>query len=386
MRRKFFIVLLTIISTICLALGLTACGDSGGGSGGSETETISVTSVSLDNSLLNLIVDDIYSLTATVSPSNATNKNVTWSSSNTSVATVSSGKITAVSAGSATITVKTEDGGYTATCSVKVTEATSQTVSVTSVSLNYSTLSLEVGKSSTLSATILPSNATNKNVTWSSSNSSVATVSSGKITAVSAGTAVIIVTTSDGGKVATCTVTVTEPVVETIAVTSVSLNTTSLSLNVGDTTTLTATVLPSNATNTDITWSSSENSVATVDNGIITAISAGTATITVTTEDGNYTADCIVTVEEETPEIIGVTSVSLNTNSLLLTVGGSSTLIATVLPSNATNQNVIWESSDTSVAIVTNGIVTAISAGCFGLLLCHSFSPPCALHGKANIR
>ena len=168
-------------------------------------------------------------------------------------------------------------------------------VPVTGVQLGSSSLSLEVGGSANLMATVLPSNATDKSVSWSSSNSGVATVdNNGKVTAVAAGSAVITVTTTDGGKTATCTVTVTNPAVP---VQSVSLNKTELSLNVGESVTLTATVLPENADNKAVTWSSSDAAVATVDsNGKVSAVAAGSAVITVKTTDGEKTATCTVTV------------------------------------------------------------------------------------------
>ena len=172
------------------------------------------------------------------------------------------------------------------------------TVAVTGVSLNTTSATLEVGKSTTLTATVLPTNATNKNVTWSSSNTSVATVSNGTVTAKAAGTATITVTTQDGSYKATATVKVTQPSSTTVAVTGVSLNTTSATLEVGKTTTLTATISPSNATNKNVTWSSSNTSVATVSNGTVTAKAAGTAKITVTTSDGNKTASATITVTE----------------------------------------------------------------------------------------
>ena len=264
---------------------------------------VDVTGVSLNKNSLSLEKGSNETLIATVTPSNATNKNVTWSSSNTSVATVnSSGKVTAVKAGTATITVTTEDGGKTATCSVTVTDPV---ISVTGVSLNKNSLSLEKGSNETLIATITQSNATNKNVTWRSSNTSIATVnSSGKVTAVKAGTATITVTTEDGGKTATCNVTVTDSDISitdpVISVTGVSLNKNSLSLEKGSDETLIATVTPSNATNKNVTWRSSNTSVATVNSsGKVTAVKAGTATITVTTEDGGKTATCFITVREQ---------------------------------------------------------------------------------------
>ena len=324
----------------------------------SSSTVISVTSVSVSPSSLELTVGASSSLTATVYPTNATNKAVTWSSSNTSIATVSSsGLVNAKAAGSVTITVKTSDGNKTATCSVTVKQGS---VAVTSVSLNKTSLSLTVGNASTLTATVYPTNATNKNVSWSSSNTSVATVSSsGLVTAKAAGNATITVKTEDGNKTATCAVTVSQ---STVSVTSVAVSPTSLSLNVGETSTLTATVYPSNATNKSVSWTSSNSTVASVDNsGVVTARATGSATITVKTLDGNKTATCSVTVSQSS---VAVTSVSLNKTSLNLTVGNTSTLTATVYPSNATNKNVTWSSSNTSAATVSSsGLVTAKAAG-----------------------
>jgi uncharacterized protein YjdB len=323
-----------------------------GGGGGN----VAVTGVSLNRSSLSLTVGGSEYLSATVAPSNATNKNVTWSSSNSAVATVSGGTVSAVSAGSATITVTTFDGNKTATCAVSVSSGSS-TVDVTGVSLNKSSTSLTIGNSETLSATISPSNATNKNVTWSSGNTTVATVNqSGLVSAVSTGNAVITVTTQDGNRTATCAVTVPPT-----AVTGVSLNKNSTTILVGSAETLTATVAPSNAANKNVTWSSGNTAVATVSSsGEVRGVSAGSATITVTTQDGNKTAACSVTVSA-TPEI--PTGVSLNKTSASITVGGFETLTATVTPSNATNQNVTWESSNPQVATVTNGVVIGVSAG-----------------------
>ncbi len=154
-------------------------------------------------------------LTATVAPSNATNRNVTWFSSNTAVATVSNGTVTAVKEGTATITATTEDGGFKATCAVTVTASQTGAVPVTAVSFDGKqsatqlSASLIVGGTQTLQAFISPANATNKNVTWSSSDASIATVTNGTVTAVKNGTATITVTTEDGGFTASCVVSVT---------------------------------------------------------------------------------------------------------------------------------------------------------------------------------
>jgi len=174
-------------------------------------------------------------------------------------------------------------------------------VAVTGVSLK-STTSLVVGGTETLSVVIEPPTATNKTVTWSSGNSSVATVSAnGTVTAVAAGTATITVKTADGNKTADCVVTV---VTSPIAVTGVTLNKSSTSLNVGGAETLIPAITPSNATNQNVTWASSNTSAATVSaGGLVTAVAAGTATITVTTVDGNRTATCNVTVTIPAPVI-----------------------------------------------------------------------------------
>ena len=168
-------------------------------------------------------------------------------------------------------------------------------IAVTGVRLNKTALPLLAGTKETLKATVLPSNATNQNIIWSSDDSETASVdgTSGEVTAIAGGTAIITATTEEGGKTATCTVTVA-----TVAVTGVTLNKTSLKLVNGAKETLQATVLPSNASNRTVKWSSNNNNTATVDaeTGEVTAIVQGTATITATTEDGNKTAACIVTV------------------------------------------------------------------------------------------
>jgi len=169
--------------------------------------TGAVAGVTLDQDTLNLTVGGASAtLIASVSPADATNKNVTWSSSNNSVATVAGGVVTPVAAGSATITVTTVDGGFTDTCAVTVEAAS---IAVTGVTLGQDTLSLSAGgDTAALVATVAPADATNQNVTWSSSNNSVATVAGGVVTPVADGNATITVTTVDGGFTDTCAVTV----------------------------------------------------------------------------------------------------------------------------------------------------------------------------------
>lgn len=177
---------------------------------GWKTLPIAVTGVTLDKTAATIDVGATTKLTATVAPGNATNKAVTFSSADTTIATVdNAGTVKGVKAGTVKITVKTTDGAKTAECTVTVKIPV---VEVTGVTLDKTTQSLEEGSTATLKATVAPSNATDKTVTWKSSATDIATVDgNGKVTAVKAGTATITVTTKSASKTATCAVTVTAP-------------------------------------------------------------------------------------------------------------------------------------------------------------------------------
>lgn len=256
-------------------------------------EIVHVTSVSLDQSSLELAVGETYEFIATVLPENATNKELIWSSSDESVLTVNDGVITAIKEGKATVTVKSKDGFKSSSCEVTVNKEPS-IIHVSSVSLNETTLNLETGDRYTLIAAVLPTDATDKSLSWSSSDDSIVTVTNkGKLTALKAGEATITVTTKDGGLTASCTVNVTQKVVP---VNGVSLNYSELELSVDGSENLLAKVLPTNATNKEVIWSSTNESVATVVDGVVTAISVGEAIIVVETVDGGYQDYCIVKV------------------------------------------------------------------------------------------
>ena len=312
-------------------------------------EEVAVSSISLGQTTAEMLIGETVQLTATILPSNATDKSVTWASSKQSVATISNnGLITAIAEGQSTITASA--GGKSATCQVTVS---SGFVAVVSISLDRESITMEEEGSTTLVATVKPDDATDKSVTWSSSNTSIATVDqSGKVTAVKEGSATITARASN--KQATCSVTVKKKV---IAVTSVTLNKTELSLNKGQSETLTATVKPDNATDKSVTWSSSNTAVATVDsNGKVTAVAGGNATITA--KAGDQQATCAVTVS------VPLESISLNKTELALNKGQSETLTATVKPDDATDKTVTWSSSNENVAFVdAQGKVTALSGG-----------------------
>ena len=310
---------------------------------------IKVTGVKLNKSETSLLVGGNETLTATVLPEGATNQNVTWKSDKPEIATVdANGKVMAVKVGEATITVTTEDGGKTATCKVTVSETS---VAVTGVTLNKATLSLIAGASETLTATVAPADATNKKVTWKSSDAAVATVdTNGKVTAVKAGEATITVTTEDGGKTATCKVTVKPNLVSEITLAA-------LAIYVGESKAVTATVKPDDATNKALTWTSSDETVATVDaTGKVTGKKIGTATITATAQDGSgVSGSCTVTV------LSHVKKVTVTPANLTLGQNKSYTLKATVeVFGSGTDTGVTWTSSDTTIATVdATGKVTA---------------------------
>ena len=235
----------------------------------------------------------------------------------------------------------------------------SRVINVTSVALNKITLNLSVGEQETLVATVIPSNATNQSVSWSSDDSNVARVINGRVTGVSVGTARITVTTENGGYKANCDV-----YVEDVAVTGVTLNNTAITLTEGGTYTLIPTIQPANASNKNVSWVSSNPNIASVNgNGLVTAVAQGNATITATTQDGNKTAACYVTVMREA-DVIRVTGVTLNRTTLTLNQGATETLVATVQPANASNKNVSWVSSNPNIASVNgSGLVTALAQG-----------------------
>ena len=292
-------------------------------------------------------------LTATVTPADA-EVELVWTSSDETVATVkATGNtcvITPVGSGTATVQVSTPDGGVSARASVTVKQP------YTAITLNPQTLSLNEGETATLTATASPQTEDDA-VVWNSSDPAVATVdTNGRVSAVNSGTAMITAASRERPTVvkATCTVTVTSPVVH---VTGVSVSPENLTLYEGSSHAIIVTVTPANAENQNVSWRSSDESVATVNAfGIVVARSIGTTTITVTTEDGGKTATCNVTVTERP---VSVTSLVLEQSAITLAFGNSAMLTAILEPMNATNKNVIWTSSDETVAKVEGGRVTA---------------------------
>lgn len=290
-------------------------------------------------------------LSVNIVPSAATNKNVTWESTDTTVLLVDgNGLVNAVKAGNASIIAKSVSdpavfGQYAITVS---------SIPVTSVTVAPATADIMVGRTVTLSASVLPANAGNTNVFWGSSNDAVAIVSNGVVTGISAGTATITATAADGsGHSANCTVTVSAP----IPVSSIALKT-STELAVGSSETLDVAVAPTNASNKTINWSSNNTAVATVDNGTVRAVSAGTAVITATAADGSgVSASCTVTVKASAANTFAISETAVNLTA------GSTKQLYTRLDSADVTAGTSWSSTNTAVATVVNGKVTAKSAG-----------------------
>lgn len=354
----------------------------------------------------------------------AGNDSVFWGSDYERIATVTqSGEITAKSIGTTSVYAVINSGvGKTYSCEVVVygrsssgdiimatprpvwtpapTSSPSPTprptatpkpsyIAVKKVVLSQRSMSLAAGRTSRLTATVMPSDATNKSLRWTSANTNIATVKAdGTVTGVSAGSTVVYVTTTDGEYIAICTVSVTGSISPSpspsvrpsasptprpsvspspnpsasptaVPVTKVSLSRKELSVKVGDSHSLTATVTPANAANKNIKWTSADTGIATVDgNGKVTAVAVGTTMVFVTTEDGEFVAVCRVTVRDNKPAEPTPTPFTLDKKSLELCEGQEATLTA-----SGAAGGVDWTSSDTGVATVTNGKVAAVKGG-----------------------
>ena len=317
--------------------------------------TVLPTGISVSPSTASIEVGQTTTLTATVSPSNATDKTVTWSSSNSSVAAVSnSGVVTGKGVGTADITAKTSNG-KTAKCTVTVK---ANSVPPTGISVSPTSATITIGQTKTLTATVTPSNASNKSVTWISSDSKIAEVSStGVVTGKGIGVATITAKTTNN-LTATAKITVESG---EVAPTGIKIAPTSATVEVGSTVTLTATVSPSNATDKSVRWSSADAGIAKVSSsGVVTGVSAGTVAITAKTSNGK-SASATVTVMKTSIE---PTAIKIEPETAMIGVSEKLSLSVTFTPSNATNKTLTWSSSDSKVAAVSSeGVVTGKGVG-----------------------
>lgn len=312
-------------------------------------EEIPVKGVSIDKPEECVYVGDRFKPDVAIVPENALNRNYTLKSLDERVAALDDdGFVVLKSYGKARIQATTEDGGYTDVCEFDVYEHT--------VGIRFETEQARVRKGGrlTLSAVAQPEGKTDGRLVWSSSDGSVASVDEeGVVSGKSKGEAVITVTAVDGGYTAECRVRVYQPVTE------LRMDNRSVTVDTGEDIQLTATILPYDADNKSIVWSSDNPDVADVNGkGVVTGVKAGQTVIRATSEDEGISDFCVVTVNQP------VTGVSLSKSELSFgKIGDAEQLVASVQPADATNKELNWSSSDESVAIVSNGRVLCSGYG-----------------------
>lgn len=313
---------------------------------------VPVTDVTLNKTTGTLNVGETEDLVATVAPDNTTeDKTVVWTSSDSAIATVANGKVTAVAPGTATITATV--AGVSATYKVEVKQP------LTGIALNSTGENLIKGQEFDLKVLYVPANATDKvSVTWATNDATVATVENGKVKALKEGTAIITATAKVDGTnreyTATCEINVEE-----IKLDSIALDIKDFELFIGNTKQLAVVYNPENTTDSkDVVWTSSDNTVATVENGKVTALKIGTAVITATV--GEKTATVTVTV----PEVL-IEGIEATLDNAKIEVDGTANLTVTTNPEKVTEEVVaVYESSDETIATVDeNGVITGVKPG-----------------------
>lgn len=317
------------------------------------------TGVTLNTNSLELVEDESFRLIASVQPTDATNKGIKWTSSDLSVAMVSAdGTVYAVKQGQATIMVTTEDGGFVALCKVTVK---AKNIVATAIHLSASASTMAIGENLQLNAIVEPDNTSNKTVTWTSTNTSVATVdASGLVKALSEGNTMIVATTTDGSNLsAICEINVEK---QFVAISDLQINPSNARIAIGTTIALRPIITPSEASSKEISWSSVNPTIATVDQeGLVTACTEGEAIIIASTQDGsNLSATCKIVVYKE---IVPVSEIILTPDAIEGKEGETVSINTMVLPTNATNKQLVWYSSDENIAVVSDGVVSLLNKG-----------------------
>lgn len=325
-----------------------------------EEETVSI---HLNKELItSLPVGSEQILTATVKPEGAA-VTVVWSSDNEEVAVVNDeGVVTGVAPGNAVITAKA--GKATATCKVTVTA-----VKPEKIELNPKNLELEIGAEHTLEVMLTPENAVADDITWSTNNDKVATVKDGVVKAVAVGSATITVKCNGGGCAAVCQVSVVkekgEPVPDKVLVSEIKM-TSVMNLEVGHESVLSVTVLPENATDKTVSFTTDGDCIEVDEKGKVRALKMGTAKVTATAADGSgVKAECAVTVAEPVDEKDKLISVSIVVGEGVtdIQVGMPLQLELVCNPDTAKPKSVSWTTDNETFATVDqNGVVTATYA------------------------
>lgn len=325
---------------LTLIIGLFSC----------EEDEPKITSIELRNSIENITIGDSTLLDIDFTPSNLSAP-VTWTSSNNEIAVINeNGMLTSINVGNCTITASVYDGAIITSSQLSVTP-----INADNISLNKDSVSLTIGDIDTLTYFILPENTTYKDVTWSSTNPDVVSVVDGYLECKGVGSAEVIVSIKDSNTSDKCIVNV-----EPIYTESIILNSSSITLKVGEETNCSYDILPTDATYQDVTWLSLDESIASVSqDGTISAIGVGKTDIIVSVTNTDKSDTCTVTVNP-----INLSGIQLNLSDIDIIKGKNSTLSITFTPNNATDKTVIWSSDDESIATVTsNGIVNGISEG-----------------------
>ena len=319
------------------------------------------------------------SVTMHVIPETASDPSFSVSSSDSDIATIDgAGTIRGIAKGTTTMTVTSTDGGYSQTITVNVIQR------VTSIDVSPSTKTIDEGESFSLTVTVSPSNANNKNYSFSIGSTSIVSFVSGTtFIGLSKGSTTITAISSDNSSITdSCSVTVLR------RVTGMYISKSQTTLDIGQTETITAHVVPETASNTNYTWSTSNSSVATISNGVITAVGKGTATITATSQDGGYTATCTVTVLKR------VTGISVSPTSTILPLGTDENITISVTPSDASDTSYSTTYSTSGIATISNGKIVPVSEGTTTITFTTtdgSFTATCQVEvvsasGKNNLR
>lgn len=313
---------------------------------------VEIKTISLNSSSEELYLNETRKLKVNISPDNATDKNLLYTSSNSQIVSIdSNGNMTGKSQGNAVISVSSSSGNAKASLMVRVVN----TIGLKGISIRNQ-LTLNEGEGTTLTVSFNPSNATNKKITWKSSNPNVAAVDgSGNVFAKNSGNATIQAISEDNGYVASCQVTV-NPVSKELK--EITLNKDELTLSVNDEETLTVNFNPSYTDNKDIKWESSDKKIATVSAGVVKGIKPGTVEIKAINEKTKLYAICKVTIVA--PSIKGI---SFEKERQTVYVGSKTTLKTISDPIGSVLDNAIWSSSDLEIATVEGGVVTAKKVG-----------------------
>lgn len=341
------IIVIALLSLICIV----SCSKA-------DKLKISVESISLTSDNTELKVGADLLIKVQILPSNASNKDVHWISSDNEIASVDNlGKVHALKDGKCTITaISNENKAKTASLKITIVKENKpdEKISVESISITTVKKDLKVGESLNLETKILPVNATNKEITWKSSNAEIATVdNTGTVNAVKVGECTIsVISNENKAKTASLKISVSEVSKpdEKIAVESISITTAKKDLKVGDFFNLETKILPENASNTKVNWTSSNTEIASVDNaGKVHANKIGNVKIVVITEDGNKKAEFDLSIVED---IVPIKSISIKYAGGMIRKGDIVSLQVIILPENTTDKSLTWESSNSLIATV----------------------------------